>query len=195
MNFRNEGTETMRACASCGAIATEATRLEEHLYELMSIPVILVNAAWRVACKGCGHETVLVPDQEGLTAATAVVRVQIPVKLNGKEIKFLRKALGYTAAALGEKLGDVVPETISRWENGASISPKSEAILRMFAAVSLSERAPAVDINYQALVHMKVNPGRTGFDLEPLRFERVKLKENRATRELWDQTTVTKEAA
>jgi hypothetical protein len=42
---------------------------------------------------------------------------------------------------------------------------------------------------------MKVNPVRNGFDLEPMRFERVKLKENRAKRELWDQTTVTKEAA
>ena len=53
---------------------------------------------------------------EGLRAAMAVTRVNDPLKLNGREIRFLRKALGYTGKELAEKM-QVTAESVSRWEN------------------------------------------------------------------------------
>src|SRR5665213_1395974 len=173
----------MRACGRCGGVATKPSRLDEYRYELMGIPVILVNAAWQFVCDDCAHEVTLIPDQEGLTAAVAVARVHVPIKLNGKEIRFLRKALGFTAATLGDGIGTSA-ETISRWvRDHAPISPKSEIILRVLVAASLSDNAPAIDVNLPAIISMTIKPIRNGFDSAPMRFERVKLKENRKKRE------------
>ena len=54
-----------------------------------------------------------------------------PAPLTGPEMRFLRKQLGYGAAKWAA-LMHVAPETLSRWENGASaIGPQSDALARL----------------------------------------------------------------
>src|SRR5581483_8752737 len=76
--------------------------------------------------------------------AVAIARVKLPVKLKGRDIRFLRWAMELTGRNLAKKL-EVAAETISRWENDHDpINPASEKLLRLLVGVHLAERAPMV---------------------------------------------------
>ena len=57
--------------------------------------------------------------------------------------RFTRKALGFTAAALAEKM-DVSETTISRWENDKNEIPRSAAVVMTLMALN-DEAIPVVD--------------------------------------------------
>src|SRR5262245_38204473 len=109
-------------CEKCGGvihtIPLENYEQPNALYG--GIGVELVNGAVkRRECAKCGAHcgAVEIPDPEGLTAAVVVARATDALKLNGREIKFMRKAMEFTAKELADLL-DVTEETISRWETG-----------------------------------------------------------------------------
>src|SRR3712207_2946722 len=56
-----------------------------------------------------------IPDLDGLLAAVAVIRILHPVRLSGREVRFLKRLLGKPGAALAGELG-VEPAVVSRWE-------------------------------------------------------------------------------
>jgi transcriptional regulator with XRE-family HTH domain len=89
-------------------------------------------------CLECGVELALFPNPEEFNQM--VVRYLIHYqkqRLKGDQILFLRKAIGFTGAALADFLGKPRGE-ISRWENGrASISPHLDIKLRVEAAKRL----------------------------------------------------------
>jgi transcriptional regulator with XRE-family HTH domain len=83
--------------------------------------------------KQTGEETVLIPDLAGLISAVIQRRVRHTRKLSGKEIKFIRNALGVKAKLLADFLG-VSAEHLSRCEAGAkAMSEASEKLFRFFA--------------------------------------------------------------
>ena len=101
-----------------------------------------------------------IPDLEGLIAAVAVTRVIHDLKLNGGEIRFLRKAVAMTARTLADRL-EVTPETVSRWENGKDpIGPTSEKLLRLIVGDELSQKAPAIDFDSAEIVRMRIQSVR-----------------------------------
>ncbi|HTW88418.1 MAG TPA: helix-turn-helix domain-containing protein, partial [Candidatus Binataceae bacterium] len=95
-------------------------------------------------------------------AATALARVQIPVKLNNREIRFLRDALGWQSRTLAKKLG-VAPETVSRWASAdtpAPITPSNEKLLRLFIVKNLKDKAPGVSVDAEEILEMEIPPFR-----------------------------------
>lgn len=93
-----------------------------------SFKVVLINSAEQH--QGEKGPEVYIPDYQGLIKKVAVTRAAHPVKLQGGDIRFLRKTLGLKAKDLAEKL-DVSPEHLSRCEAGDKIlSPNSEKVLR-----------------------------------------------------------------
>jgi len=139
-----------------------------------------------VICEKCDQRAVLIPEHEGLIAAAAIGRVMMPLKLDGSEIRFVRKALGWTAAQLAERI-DVTPETISRWEQGHSaISPKCETHLRIVAASTLSELAPAIDVDLMKIGKMQVCSVRESSEPVLMEFELVKVKQEHQKAFSWD---------
>src|SRR6266849_2127940 len=112
----------------------------EFVDEQMGLPVILVESAHEAESGDASG--IIIPDIPGLEAAMAVARIADEFKLNGQEIKFLRRAIGVKAADLARFL-DVTPETVSRWETGKEfISTNAERVLRMRVYNTLKDKAP-----------------------------------------------------
>ena len=93
-----------------------------------------------------GEETVSIPDTIGLINAVVRKRVQHTRKLNGEELRFIRKAIGVRAKSLAELL-DISPEHYSRCENGDKLmSNQSEKTLRLFAYVATFYSDPETEL-------------------------------------------------
>jgi DNA-binding transcriptional regulator YiaG len=132
--------------------------IPEFLDENMGIPVMLIDAAYKV--KDGDATGVVVPDVAGLEAAMAVARVMDDFKLSGKDFKFLRKAIGMKANGLAEFLG-IQPETLSRWENGREpIATNAERVMRLRTFHALNDKAPGVKASLDAILEMKFKPIR-----------------------------------
>ncbi|TLG78598.1 hypothetical protein [Methylocystis sp. B8] len=83
--------------------------------------------------KQTGEETVKIPDTIGLINAVVRARVCHKRKLNGSELKFIRKALGVKAKIIAEFL-DMTAEHFSRCESGQKVmSAQAEKLFRMAA--------------------------------------------------------------
>ena len=134
------GMGTCRLCR--GALA--ARKLPRYLEPPLGIGgVILEDAVIESYCATCGERAeITIPDLAGLIAAVAVVRCTLPLKLNGEEIRFMRRALGWAAKEMAEKL-NVRAETASRWEREEDpIGPGYEKVLRIAVCSKLRKDAP-----------------------------------------------------
>lgn len=151
-----------KPCEKCGSGALHLAMIPEHRPERLGLDgVVLVRTARRMKCKNCGEFSgpTTVPNVGGLMAAVAITRVKSPEKLTGKDIVFLRKILGLTGKALAEDVLQVVPETLSRWENNERcISAAHERTLRIEVGTRLRQRAPKIGFDAAAIATMRVIP-------------------------------------
>lgn len=171
-------------CGSCGQVKT----VEKHPAfetELAGVPLVLINAVSVSKC-GCDESDIDIPNLKGLKAAAAVYRVSNPQRLNGVEIKFVRKAMGIAAKNLAEML-NVAPETLSRWESGShAMSPSNEKLLRLMVGTSLADDAPALSFDMKSLNQMKIAGFANQDSISPICLELVRFKSER-TRSLEDE--------
>ena len=93
-------------CEKCGGALVTRTLPEYRNDVLMGLPgVVILNAVEEVRCQKCGHVAATgFSDLEGLLAAVAVARVTAPQKLSGRDVRFLRKALGWLSRNLRQNL-------------------------------------------------------------------------------------------
>lgn len=154
--------------------------IPNYVDRAMGIPVVLKDSVRKAQFEG--EQGILVPDLKGLEAAMAVARAMIDHKLNGHEIRFLRKALELKAVDLAEHL-DVTPETLSRWENGKdAISTNAERLLRLRVVRALREKAPGVPATLDDVLDMKFLSVRVVSEPATMMFKRLLvLGENKRT--------------
>jgi DNA-binding transcriptional regulator YiaG len=132
--------------------------LPEFVDEQMGLPVVLIDSAREAENNGASGT--IIPDLAGLEAAMAVARISDELKLGGRDIRFLRRAIGVKAVDLAKFL-DVTPETVSRWENGREpISTNAERVLRMRVYNTLKGKAPGVKCDLDSIVEMKYQVAR-----------------------------------
>jgi DNA-binding transcriptional regulator YiaG len=165
----------MQKCKHCGATALRSDVLPEFHDDHMGVPIILMSAVTQESCEGCGTVSrIVIPALPSLITAVAVKRITVADKLNGDEVRFLRKALGWKAKELAEKL-QVTPESISRWENGAQlINSSAEQYLRLVVCSLLAGEAPGIRCDPNDIVNLKVRVVRAAAPPETLRFWYVK---------------------
>jgi DNA-binding transcriptional regulator YiaG len=167
----------------CSHATVRRTRVPEYRTRDFGIPLLLVNAAYSEEfCPECEQLLeISIPNPNGLVAAAALYRVTLPQKLVGSEIRFVRKALGYSAKKLSEAL-DATPETVSRWEHDKQpMGPTAEKLLRLIVGANLVSRAQAIAFDPQQILDMKINavrePGaEIEVGLELVRFKKPDLK-------------------
>lgn len=151
----------MSKCENCGSrLITKV--VEKYEDKLLGIPrVFLYNTVSQEVCPKCQTvQSVNIPNLQGLITAVAVYRVGRPFKLNGREIRFLRKALEITAKELADKLF-VRPETVSRWEtNSEPIGPQSEKIFRLIVGERLADKAPLIKFVRKDILEMDIKAWR-----------------------------------
>lgn len=107
-------------------------------YDTLGAPfkVLLKNGVTVSVDEKTGEQIVAVTDTIGLINAVVRARVSHPLKLNGAELKFIRKSIGVKAVSIAKML-DMSPEHYSRCEGGKQpMSNQSEKVLRMFSYVA-----------------------------------------------------------
>jgi transcriptional regulator with XRE-family HTH domain len=128
-------------------------------------------------CERCKKARLFIPDIPGLIAAVAITRVKLPFKLNHREIKFIRKAIGATGKEIAEYLS-VAPETVSRWENEKMpMSEQDEKLFRLVTIGLLRGKAEAVDPEMAAVAKMNIQSAFEPTALaDQMHFVRVRVK-------------------
>ena len=133
-------------CIECGENMTSG--LEDMPYHLDLPYAVTLHQVVVHRCSGCGDYEVEIPRVEALHRAIALSTARRKGRLHPKEIRFLRKSLGWSGKAFAAHL-QVVPETVSRWETGAKkMGERSELLLRMF--VEMGERVEDYALNDEA---------------------------------------------
>ncbi|MGI4799527.1 MAG: helix-turn-helix domain-containing protein [Janthinobacterium lividum] len=126
-------------------------------------PIILVGAAEEEIDETTGERIgVSVPNMEGLVAAIAITRALLPQRLDGAEVRFIRRALNMTAKDLAESL-EMAAATLSRWENNKEgPGAWADKQVRMAAIIKLRSQVPHWNGDDRAIVHMKLHPQQDG---------------------------------
>lgn len=152
----------MTKCKGCGTEKLETRVIPEFsISELVGapFPVILENAVKEKVCASCGNAIGhVIPEPDQLSAIVAVLRVCDPMKLNGSEIRFLRKSMGWKAKDLAKRLS-ITPECMSRYENEKSVIPEGyERFLRALVCLGHHEATPHIDVDPSDIADMKIIP-------------------------------------
>lgn len=155
--------------------------LREHdVTDLIGLRVVVANTAHEITEED-GSVSVEVPGIESLSAAAAVARCLMPIRLEGNELRVIRRIAGWTATDLAAKLGEKTSvETISRWENDKQpMGGYAEKVFRLVVCEELSASAPGIGYKASAIANLVViDPRRfdTATVVPPLVFEWVKVK-------------------
>jgi len=119
-------------------------RQEWHYRESGLDDVLLTNITLRV-CTRCSIRRPLIPAMDRIHETIARALALKSEALTGAELRFLRKQLGMSAKGWAA-LMHVAPETLSRWENGASVvGPQSDVLARLLYLRICEERRGEFD--------------------------------------------------
>jgi putative zinc finger/helix-turn-helix YgiT family protein len=109
---------------------------ENHRWDASGLlNLVLVDVEVR-RCPNCGEQSVVIPRIEALHRALAMMLIRRPGRLGPREIRFLRKWLGWSGQEFAKHFG-VAPTTVSRWESVETPTPMggtAERLLRLAVA-------------------------------------------------------------
>jgi putative zinc finger/helix-turn-helix YgiT family protein len=114
-------------CTNCGSEAHVSRG--NYRFDEIGLPVTLKDVAL-VRCDECGTVEPVIPNMNGLMHAVALAVITHERGLSGHEIRFLRKYLGMSTADF-MKLVHINQSTLSRWENGETVGPQSDRLIRL----------------------------------------------------------------
>lgn len=118
-------------CIRCGGTLGPP---EQMTVPFRSLPGVMLAGIEGQRCPTCGDIEYEIPRIEELIRALTDSIIRKETGLTSHEVRFLRKALGWSGVDLAKRLG-VASETVSRWESGAaSINTTADRLLRMFVA-------------------------------------------------------------
>jgi DNA-binding transcriptional regulator YiaG len=114
---------------------------------LVGLKTIVHNAA--VEYRDGDEISIQIPKLDRLLAAAAISRCLMPAKLQGGEIKTMRRILDLTIAKMAARMGPrTAVETVCRWETGAQpMGAYAEKVYRLLVCETL---APDTSIEYRA---------------------------------------------
>lgn len=135
-------------------------------------PVILLDAAQEELDENGTPVGIHIPDMEELVACIAVTRALDPQQLDGREVRFIRRALGMSAKDFAEVL-EIDAATLSRWENN-KYRPGgwADKQVRMAAVIKLRDRLPSLSLDTRTVVDLHIKVAQP--DVWP-RFEMVRV--------------------
>ena len=147
-----------RQCSECGQKSLVERLVPSYEVKTLGVPVILLDAVTEIVCSHCNHRKVRLPRAEGLSKAVAMIRVLIPIKMTGDEIRFLRKTIRMTQAEFADQ---IIPglnvSTLSRWEHDAQgMGGYSEMVMRQNVAALLAESVRCHDYNPKFAIGMRI---------------------------------------
>jgi putative zinc finger/helix-turn-helix YgiT family protein len=131
VNDPNVEGPTMK-CMECGGSVT--TKREDVKYDFSGLPGVTLKNIEVSRCAECDEYEMAIPRIEELHGLIAGVLIAKRSRLTPEEIRFLRKLLGWSGADFAKAMG-TTPETVSRWENGATaMGVQADRLLRLTVA-------------------------------------------------------------
>jgi DNA-binding transcriptional regulator YiaG len=137
---------------------TSERRIDEYdASALVGLHTIVCDAAIE-RIDEAGEPSIELPKLQELIASAAILRCLLPARLQGSEMKAMRKAMRMTLADLARKLdARTAPETVSRWEAEAQpMGAYAEKLLRLLVCETLKGSAPGIEYNASMIVNMTV---------------------------------------
>lgn len=123
-------------CPACGAVMVgeRTTDKDAYHYTFSGLPNVYLSGITVYRCPDCPSVCPSIPRVEELHHVIAQVLAMRPRRLEGSEIRFLRKYIGIPANKIARILG-LTPETYSRAENGKNtgLSEAAEKLFRLMA--------------------------------------------------------------
>jgi len=117
-------------CLECDGVMK--ARKEAFRYDACGLPGVTLVGVTVSRCPDCGEVEVTIPQIEKLHRAIAETLARKRKRLMPQEVRFLRKWLGLSGVDFADLMG-VTPETVSRWEQGATpMGLVAERLLRCF---------------------------------------------------------------
>jgi transcriptional regulator with XRE-family HTH domain len=121
-------------CGNCGEMATIVRR--NYRFDEMGLPVELLRIDV-IRCPHCNNVDPIIPNMDDLIHTLALAVMCSPCKLDGEEIRFLRKYVGKSAEDFA-KLIHVDPTHLSKIENGRlDVGDQTDKLIR-FLTLNLS---------------------------------------------------------
>jgi len=116
-------------CSNCGKDA----KVVRGSYEFSEsgLSNVILQGIEIVRCKHCGNEDPIIPRVNDLMRALAIAVICKPYRLQGEDIRFLRKYLRMTGDEFA-RLMDVDKTTLSKWENNDDpVGSQSDRLIRL----------------------------------------------------------------
>lgn len=161
---------------------------------LIGLRAIVVNAAQEV--EENGEISIEVPDIEALAKAAVMARCLIPISLTSKELKNIRKIVGWSASELAEKMGDKTNvATVSRWENDRqNMGGYAEKVFRLIVCEYLKNDCPGVNYECKYIAELRIisidrikNESSSNIEIPHIKFDRIKVKVcNKSSVDAWE---------
>ena len=135
-------------------------KIQRYTTTMFGLSLTLCDTATSLVCSHCGHEKtgdVSIPFPKRLMSAAALYRCTLPQRLNGTEMKFVRKAMNISSKDWAARVS-TDPSTLSRWESDAqAMSAAAEKLLRLTAIINLVSEAPAIDVDKRSISDLKLD--------------------------------------
>lgn len=123
-------------CTACGAmmVGKKTTDKEAYHYTFSGLPNVYLSGITIYRCPDCPTVCPSIPRIEELHRVIAQALAEKPGRLQGSEIRFLRKNIGIPAKMIARILG-LTPETYSRVENekNPGLGKAEEKLFRLMA--------------------------------------------------------------
>ena len=170
----------MRRCRKCGGLMEKSVRAE-HTEDLGGVVVKILNAVQVLRCAKCKTEMTAIPDMDGLGSATAISRALNPVRLSGREVKFLRRVLDMTQEEFAKAM-DLAAESVSRWETDArGVGGACEKLVRHNTCALLYKDAKGRPYDPAVITNMSLVELDEGAVLPPIELVRVRVNNSAET--------------
>jgi YgiT-type zinc finger domain-containing protein len=118
-------------CFECGR--TMEGRKENYRYVESGLDSVVLRNVLVFHCKNCGASVPQIVAANILHRWIVIRLLTKEYRLSGAEVRFLRKAVGYSATELA-KMAGTSKQVVSRWENRSSLGQDSDRLVRLLCA-------------------------------------------------------------
>jgi len=130
---KRDSRRGVQNCIECGTPTKES--IENHRYTIVRQFAVTIAQAKVLTCPKCGLREVAIPKPDVLDRTIAAEIVRKADLISNDEVTFLRRCLGVTGRQLAKEL-HITPETMSRYESGASrVSLTVDCLLRTYVSL------------------------------------------------------------
>lgn len=170
MKNKTEGKEVMDlTCEECSRklVRKTATPTNPYLYRLSGLDNVRLIGITIYECPGCKERSASIPQIDELHQLIAQWLLVKKAKLNGNEIRFLRKDAEVPANHFADSLG-VTPEHLSRVENGKKeVSHQIDVLARVLIALCHSDSSIRDIFTGRKKSHLiKFSPSRRKWEIK-----------------------------